>query len=232
METFFAHETAVIDEGVEIGEGTSTRHFSYIMTRCRIGAGCMGDIGTTSFFPSKNLGACGDGGARFVYALAERATAIANHGQRVKYRYDLIGCNSRLDTRQATSLDVNLRHLDRYTRARQAATYDEALTTLDGATTPRRVTYSSHVFHQYTLRVHDGQRDAWQAHLKRDGIPSTIYYPIPLHLQSTYRQTGILPGTLPVAERLCEEVLPLPIHTKLHVGQIERIVAGLHSCTR
>jgi dTDP-4-amino-4,6-dideoxygalactose transaminase len=194
-------------------------------------AGCMGDIGATSFFPSKNLGAYGDGGALFLRddALAERATAITNHGQRVKYHHDLVGCNSRLDALQAAILDVKLKYLDDYTRVRQAvaAAYDERLASLEGATLPRRALYGTHVFHQYTLRVHDGQRDAWQAHLKCDGIPSMIYYPLPLHLQQAYRKEGIGDGAFPVAERLCGEVLSLPIHTELDVRQIEKIVASL-----
>lgn len=199
-------------------------------------AGCMGDIGTTSFFPSKNLGAYGDGGALFFRddALAERAAAITNHGQRVKYHHDLVGCNSRLDTLQAAILDVKLKYLDDYTRARQAAAaaYDERLASLEGATLPQRVAYGTHVFHQYTLRVHDGQRDAWQARLKRDGIPSMIYYPLPLHLQRAYRQEGRGNGAFPVAERLCEEVLSLPIHTELTTGQIDKIAASLRAAAQ
>jgi dTDP-4-amino-4,6-dideoxygalactose transaminase len=199
-------------------------------------AGCMGDIGTTSFFPSKNLGAYGDGGALFTRddALAEKARVIANHGQRVKYHHDLVGCNSRLDTLQAAILDVKLKYLDDYTRARQAvaAAYDEALAGAGGVIPPRRVPYSTHVFHQYTLRVRDGQRDALQAHLKREAIPSMIYYPIPLHLQRAYRQEGIGDGAFPVAERLCREVLSLPIHTELPAAQVEKVATCIHRHAR
>ena len=190
-------------------------------------AGCMGTIGATSFFPSKNLGCYGDGGALFVDddALAERVRMIANHGQRVKYRHDVIGCNSRLDTLQAAILNVKLKYLDRYTEARQqaAARYDELLKDVAGIILPKRTENSTHVFHQYTIRVLNHRRDALKAYLAEQGIPSMIYYPVPLHLQKAYIQEGKGIGTFPVAERLSEEVLSLPMHTELTLEMQEFI---------
>ena len=190
-------------------------------------AGCMGTIGATSFFPSKNLGCYGDGGALFVDddALAERVRMIANHGQQVKYHHDVIGCNSRLDTLQAAILNVKLKYLDRYTEARQqaAARYDELLKDVAGIILPKRTENSTHVFHQYTIRVLNHRRDALKAYLAEQGIPSMIYYPVPLHLQKAYIQEGKGIGTFPVAERLCEEVLSLPMHTELTLEMQEFI---------
>lgn len=190
-------------------------------------AGCMGTIGATSFFPSKNLGCYGDGGALFVDddALAERVRMIANHGQRVKYHHDIIGCNSRLDTLQAAILNVKLKYLDRYTEARQqaAARYDELLKDVAGIILPKRTENSTHVFHQYTIRVLNHRRDALKAYLAEQGIPSMIYYPVPLHLQKAYIQEGKGIGTFPVAERLSEEVLSLPMHTELTLEMQEFI---------
>ena len=190
-------------------------------------AGCMGTIGATSFFPSKNLGCYGDGGALFVDddALAERVRMIANHGQRVKYHHDIIGCNSRLDTLQAAILNVKLKYLDRYTEARQqaAARYDELLKDVAGIILPKRTENSTHVFHQYTIRVLNHRRDALKAYLAGQGIPSMIYYPVPLHLQKAYIQEGKGIGTFPVAERLSEEVLSLPMHTELTLEMQEFI---------
>lgn len=190
-------------------------------------AGCMGTIGATSFFPSKNLGCYGDGGALFVDddALAERVRIIANHGQRVKYHHDIIGCNSRLDTLQAAILNVKLKYLDRYTEARQqaAARYDELLKDVAGIILPKRTENSTHVFHQYTIRVLNHRRDALKAYLAEQGIPSMIYYPVPLHLQKAYIQEGKGIGTFPVAERLSEEVLSLPMHTELTLEMQEFI---------
>lgn len=190
-------------------------------------AGCMGTIGATSFFPSKNLGCYGDGGALFVDddALAERVRMIANHGQRVKYHHDVIGCNSRLDTLQAAILNVKLKYLDRYTEARQqaAARYDELLKDVAGIILPKRTENSTHVFHQYTIRVLNHRRDALKAYLAEQGIPSMIYYPVLLHLQKAYIQEGKGIGTFPVAERLSEEVLSLPMHTELTLEMQEFI---------
>lgn len=194
-------------------------------------AGCMGDVGATSFFPSKNLGCYGDGGAMFIQddALAEKAQMVANHGQRVKYHHDIVGCNSRLDTLQAAVLDVKLKYLDQYTEARQAAAarYDRLLADVEGIVIPARATNSTHVFHQYTLRVPHGRRDALKAFLAERGIPSMIYYPVPLHLQKAYANECQGKGPFPVAERLSGEVLSLPMHTELDLATQEFIADSI-----
>ena len=194
-------------------------------------AGCMGDVGATSFFPSKNLGCYGDGGAMFIQddALAEKAQMVANHGQRVKYHHDIVGCNSRLDTLQAAVLDVKLKYLDQYTEARQAAAarYDRLLADVEGIIIPARAANSTHVFHQYTLRVPHGRRDALKAFLAERGIPSMIYYPVPLHLQKAYANECQGKGSFPVAERLSGEVLSLPMHTELDLATQEFIADSI-----
>jgi len=181
--------------------------------------GTLGTIGCTSFFPSKNLGCMGDGGALFTRdaALAEKIRMIANHGQKVKYRHDVVGCNSRLDTLQAAILRVKLRQLDGYAQARQAAAtrYDAGLAGLKNLQTPVRRPESTHVYHQYTLRVAGGRRDALAEHLKADGIPTMIYYPLPLHRQLAYQSKRYSDQSFPVADQLCAEVLSLPMHTEL-----------------
>ena len=181
--------------------------------------GTLGTIGCTSFFPSKNLGCMGDGGALFTRdaALAEKIRMIANHGQKVKYRHDVVGCNSRLDTLQAAVLRVKLARLDEYAAARQAAAarYDAGLAGLAGIQTPVRRPESTHVYHQYTLRVAGGLRDALAEHLKADGIPTMIYYPLPLHRQLAYQSKRYSGQSFPVADQLCAEVLSLPMHTEL-----------------
>lgn len=181
--------------------------------------GTLGTIGCTSFFPSKNLGCMGDGGALFTRdaALAEKIRMIANHGQKVKYRHDVVGCNSRLDTLQAAVLRVKLARLDGYAAARQAAAarYDAGLAGLAGIQTPVRRPESTHVYHQYTLRVAGGLRDALAEHLKADGIPTMIYYPLPLHRQLAYQSKRYSGQSFPVADHLCAEVLSLPMHTEL-----------------
>ncbi|ERM83955.1 hypothetical protein P872_01460 [Rhodonellum psychrophilum GCM71 = DSM 17998] len=182
-------------------------------------AGTMGDIGTTSFFPSKNLGCFGDGGAIFTNdaTLAEKIQTIANHGQKQKYIHETIGVNSRLDTLQASILSVKLKYLDTYSEARQkvAASYDEAFGNVPQIQTPKRVLNSTHVFHQYTLKVKDSLRDNLKQYLQALGIPSMVYYPIPVHLQKAYQQFAYAEGDFPISERLCEEVISLPIHTEM-----------------
>src|SRR5690606_1538535 len=157
-------------------------------------------IGTTSFFPSKNLGCFGDGGALFTddRPLAEKIKMIANHGQKKKYHHDSIGVNSRLDTLQAAILEVKLKYLDDYAQRRNAAAkyYDEALSSVKEIKTPYRSGNSTHVFHQYTLRVNE-RRDALKDFLEQHGIPTMIYYPVPLHLQNAYRRTGFEEGSFP-----------------------------------
>lgn len=190
-------------------------------------AGTMGIIGTTSFFPSKNLGCYGDGGAIFTNdkALAEKMQMIANHGQRVKYHHDIIGVNSRLDTLQAAILKVKLKYLDDYAARRQAvaAVYDQTLGKLSFLKTPAQVSFSTHVYHQYTLTIADGKRDAFKAHLEANGIPTMIYYPVPLHLQNAYRREGFGEGSFSITEKLSRTVISLPIHTEMPAGQLKYI---------
>ncbi|MEL6650818.1 MAG: DegT/DnrJ/EryC1/StrS family aminotransferase [Bacteroidota bacterium] len=195
--------------------------------------GTIGHIGTTSFYPSKNLGAYGDGGAIFTRdnELATKLWSICNHGSERRYYHDRIGVNSRLDAVQAAILDIKLRHLDEYTAARQkaAALYDEMLADVEALVTPFRAGYAEHVFHQYTLKVKDGRerRDALKAKLDEAGIPSMIYYPVPLHLQEAYRYYGYNEGDLPISERLCGEVISLPMHSELDEAQQSYIVEHL-----
>ncbi|MBT1712219.1 DegT/DnrJ/EryC1/StrS family aminotransferase [Fulvivirgaceae bacterium PWU5] len=190
-------------------------------------AGTMGTIGTTSFFPSKNLGCYGDGGAIFTNdeALATKIRMIANHGQQVKYHHDLVGVNSRLDTLQAAILQVKLPYLDDYARRRNevAAFYDRVLANVPYVTIPWRAPYSTHVFHQYTLQIGNGKRDALKQNLEQQGIPTMIYYPVPLHLQKAYQQPDAGPGTFPLTEMLSQTVISLPIHTEMEASQLEYI---------
>ncbi len=194
-------------------------------------AGTMGHIGTTSFFPSKNLGCYGDGGAIFTNndALATRLKMMANHGQSKKYQHDVIGVNSRLDTLQAVILDVKLQHLDEYCSARNAVAdyYDAHLKDIPGITIPKRVSNSTHVFHQYTMKIADGKRDALKTFLQEKGIPSMIYYPIPLHFQKAYQTNRFPRGIFPVAEELCSIVLSLPIHTEMTEEMMSFIIATI-----
>jgi len=190
-------------------------------------AGTMGIIGTTSFFPSKNLGCYGDGGAIFTNdeQLSERIRMISNHGQKIKYHHDVIGVNSRLDTMQAAILNVKLKYLDEYARKRNevAAYYDKALSGIKGLEIPLRSKNCTHVFHQYTLKVSGGRRDSFKEHLTKNGIPSMIYYPVPLHLQKAYYRPGFAEGSFPVTEELSKSVISLPIHTEMDNEQLEFI---------
>ncbi len=190
-------------------------------------AGAMGDAGCTSFFPSKNLGCYGDGGAIFTddKDLAESIRRTANHGQTAQYTHDFIGVNSRLDSLQAAVLRVKLRHLDSYTRARQRAAewYDRAFAGCEGLQVPVRQPGSTHVFHQYTLIVKSGDRQALIDHLAAKHIPSKIYYPIPLHLQAAYRSDRYPEGDLPVSEYLASHVVSLPMHTELSEDDLRYI---------
>ncbi|RAV99744.1 DegT/DnrJ/EryC1/StrS family aminotransferase [Pseudochryseolinea flava] len=187
-------------------------------------AGTMGTIGTTSFFPSKNLGCYGDGGAIFTNdaSLAEKIRMISNHGQKVKYHHDVVGVNSRLDTLQAAILQVKLKYLDEYAQKRNevASFYDEALKHFQFLEVPFRSKNSSHVFHQYTLKIKNGNRDAFKSHLEANGIPTMIYYPVPLHLQKAYMREGFGEGTFVVTEKLSSEVISLPIHTEMELDQL------------
>ena len=194
-------------------------------------AGTMGDIGTTSFFPSKPLACYGDGGALITSnpQLAERARQIANHGQQVKYHHQLIGCNSRLDTLQAAILQVKLRHLDLFNQARQAVAqrYDAALSGCPGITIPAKCNDSSHVYHQYTVQVSGDRRSRLQHYLKERGIPSMIYYPLPLHQQQAFQHLARTPYPTEQATRLSQTVLSLPIHTEMTEEEIDFIIDSI-----
>lgn len=194
-------------------------------------AGTIGHIGCTSFFPSKNLGCYGDGGAIFTNddELADKMRAIANHGMVIRYHHDEVGVNSRLDSIQAAVLDVKLPHLNDYIASRQRAAeyYDKAFAGHPNILIPARNAQSSHVFHQYTLRLIDINRNALQEALAALGIPSMIYYPIPLHMQKAYQDPRYQEGDFPVAERLASCVLSLPMHTELDDEQLAYITNSL-----
>ncbi|MBO6252917.1 MAG: DegT/DnrJ/EryC1/StrS family aminotransferase [Bacteroidaceae bacterium] len=185
--------------------------------------GTMGTIGCTSFFPSKNLGCYGDGGAIFCKdgALAEKLRMIANHGQKVKYHHSVIGCNSRLDSIQAAILNVKLKHLDEYSKARYAAAsyYTEKLKTFDPEEkyfiTPKELEKSTHVYHQYTLKIKNGKRDALKQYLADVGIPSMIYYPLPLQEQEAFKPITRAAEKLAISKDIAYSVLSLPIHTEM-----------------
>ena len=193
----------------------------------KIKTGTMGTIGTTSFFPSKNLGCYGDGGAIFTNddALAEKLQMIANHGQKVRYYHEMVGCNSRLDTIQAAILRVKLPHLDEYCDARRAVAdyYDKAFANHPNITGPYRAPYSHHVFHQYTIQLKDVNRDEVVKALSDRGIPSMIYYPVPSHKQNMLKEFGAADFQLPVTDLLQECVISLPIHTELTTEELEFI---------
>jgi len=191
-------------------------------------AGTTGDIGTTSFFPSKNLGAYGDGGAIITNNndLAKKIRHIGNHGMEKKYYHDSIGVNSRLDTIQAAILNVKLKYLDEYNRSRQkaAAFYDEAFQNLENITIPYRSEFSTHIFHQYTILTNPESRDPLRNHLARNDIPSMIYYPVPLHRQEAFGSYRFDDKMFPVTKNLSQRVLSLPMHTELEIEQLNYIV--------
>ena len=192
-------------------------------------AGTIGDIGCTSFFPSKNLGCYGDGGALFTNddRLADQIRMIANHGQgSVRYYHDVVGVNSRLDAIQAAILNVKLKHLDSYAKARKAVAdfYDSAFKEMSMIVTPYRNQHSNHVFHQYTMRITNGRRDVLKAYLDSVGIPNAIYYPVPLYEQKAYNSFKGSVQQLAVTELLCKEVLSLPMHTELTHEMMDFIV--------
>jgi dTDP-4-amino-4,6-dideoxygalactose transaminase len=196
-------------------------------------AGTMGHIGCTSFFPSKNLGCYGDGGAIYTKdpSLAERIKMIANHGQVKKYIHKYIGVNSRLDTIQAAILNIKLKYLDKYSISRRTAAdrYDNLLKGIDELITPIRASNSTHVFHQYTMQVKNGKRDALKKHLENAGIPAMVYYPIPLNEQEAFNSIGAVIGSLNTTNELCKSVLSLPMHTELTEDQQAFIVENIQS---
>lgn len=190
--------------------------------------GTIGDIGCLSFFPSKNLGAYGDGGAMITNndELAGKLRMIANHGQEKKYHHKVIGCNSRLDSIQAAILNVKLKHLDAFAKARQAVAgrYGAAFEGMEGLTVPDESVFSTHVYHQYTLKIKDGKRDALKAWLERNDIPSTVYYPLPLQEQEAFRFIARIGEKPETSKTLSECVLSLPIHTEMQPDQQEYII--------
>lgn len=196
-----------------------------------MGAGTMGHIGATSFFPSKNLGCYGDGGALFTNDddLAKKMRMIANHGQTVRYYHDSVGVNSRLDAIQAAVLRIKLQHLDQYNTARNAAAdyYNNAFADVSALTTPARASHTTHVFHQYTLKTEGLDRFKMQEFLATKNIPAMVYYPVPLHFQKAYTDPRYKAGDFPVTEDLCKRVISLPMHTELSTAQLEYIVAGV-----
>jgi dTDP-4-amino-4,6-dideoxygalactose transaminase len=193
--------------------------------------GTIGHMGCTSFFPSKNLGAYGDGGAIFTNddQLAEQLRAVVNHGMKVRYYHDYVGVNSRLDSMQAAILDVKLKHLDEYCDARRKAAdyYDKAFANCDKLKTPVRYKKSTHVFHQYTLVTKGVDRDALKSFLAEKGIPMMVYYPVPLHMQKAYKSNRYSEGDFPITETLSENVISLPMHTELTTEQLEYITSSV-----
>lgn len=193
--------------------------------------GTIGTIGCTSFFPSKNLGCYGDGGAIFTNddELAEKLRMIANHGQKVKYHHSVIGCNSRLDTIQAVVLKAKLPHLEEYSAARKKAAdyYTENLKGVEGIITPKELPNSTHVYHQYTLQVLDGKRDELKEYLASKGIPAMIYYPLPLQKQEAFKDITRAAESLETSQRLADSVLSLPIHTELTHNEQDLIIRAI-----
>ena len=186
--------------------------------------GTIGHIGTTSFYPSKNLGCYGDGGAIFTNDndLADKIRMIVNHGEKIKYHHEIVGCNSRLDSIQAEILNIKLKYLDNYNSNRQimANNYNLAFQDVNEIQIPKVISSSEHVYHQYTLRVLNGKRDQLKTYLNDLGIPSMIYYPIPIHKQKPYSNNQILENT----EILSNEVISLPIHTELENSNQDYII--------
>lgn len=195
--------------------------------------GTIGHIGSTSFFPSKNLGCYGDGGALITNddELASKMRMIANHGQEKKYYHKVLGCNSRLDTIQAAILNIKIKHLDNYSKARNnmASYYDNAFANIQDLEVPKRQLNSTHVFHQYTIKVKNGKRDQLQKHLLDRGIPSMIYYPLPLYKQEAFREFVDTDFELAITESLCNEVISLPIHTEMETESMQYVCNAVMS---
>lgn len=194
-------------------------------------AGTIGNIGATSFFPSKNLGCYGDGGALYTNddELAKKLRSITNHGMKVRYYHNDIGVNSRLDTLQAAILRIKLKHLTQYNSARKSVAdfYDAGLAGSPFISIPERSAYSSHIFHQYTIKVKNGKRDDLKKFLESVNIPAMIYYPVPLHVQEAYRFLGYKESDFPVTSTLSKEVLSLPIHPDFEQEQLDYIVLNI-----
>ncbi len=195
--------------------------------------GTMGHIGATSFYPSKNLGAFGDGGALFTNdaVLANKMSMIANHGQSERYYHDVVGCNSRLDSIQAAILNIKLKHLNKYNAARQevAAYYSKGFAAIEQIITPATASYTTHVFHQYTMQLKNVDREKFIAHLSAKDIPCMIYYPVPGHLQKMFGEQNKTTWDLPVTDSLTPCVCSLPIHTEMDQEQLAYVVEGVQS---
>ena len=193
--------------------------------------GSIGTIGATSFYPSKNLGAYGDGGAIFTNdaALAQKMKMIANHGQQTRYYHEMVGCNSRLDSMQAAVLNIKLKQLDDYTNARRNAAnfYNNAFAGNEKITVPYVAPYSTHVYHQYTLQLHNVNRDALSAYLAEKKIPSMIYYPVPGHRQKMFSGFDLPPVDLTITDWLTERVISLPMHTEMDQEQLSYITENV-----
>ena len=217
-----AHNIPVIEDNAQAIGG------DYTFTDGRkVKTGAMGQIGTTSFFPSKNLGCYGDGGAIFTNddELAEKMKMVANHGQKTRYYHEIVGCNSRLDSIQAAILRIKLRHLDEYCEARRKAAeyYDNAFSNHPNIKTPYKAPYSYHVYHQYTMQLQGVNRDAVVEKMTERGIPTMIYYPVPSHKQNMFKELGGDKFKLPVTDYLQECVVSLPIHTELSEEELKYI---------
>jgi len=195
--------------------------------------GTIGHIGATSFYPSKNLGAFGDGGALCTNdkALADKMTMIANHGQSARYYHDVVGCNSRLDSIQAAILNIKLKKLDEYNSARQSVAqyYNNAFASVKEIITPSSLQYSTHVYHQYTIQLKGVDRDKFIAHLAAKEIPCMIYYPVPGHLQKMFGEQKNTNWNLPITDSLTPCVCSLPVHTEMDEEQLAYIVEGVKS---
>lgn len=219
------HNIPVIEDNAQAIGGTYTYSDGKTVKNGSIGA-----IGCTSFFPSKNLGCYGDGGAIFTNddALADKLRMIANHGQSKRYYHEMVGCNSRLDAIQAAVLRIKLRRLDEYCDARRAVAdyYDNAFKDNANITTPFRAAYSHHVFHQYTLQLKNVDRDMVQSKLAEREVPSMIYYPVPCHKQNMLKEFGGAEYVLPVTDMLQDCVISLPIHTEMTEEELKYITSN------
>lgn len=225
MELAKKHNLSVIEDNAQaIGS-------DYHLSTGDVKTGAIGDIGCTSFFPSKNLGCYGDGGAIFTNndELAAQMRMIVNHGQSKRYYHDVVGCNSRLDSIQAAVLRIKLRKLDQYIDARRkvADYYDRYFAAYDQIQTPVRANDSRHVFHQYTMILNGVDRDALNAFLAERDVPSMIYYPVPAHKQKMFAHFNSASTELPITDWLTERVLSLPIHTEMEEEQLEYICSSI-----
>jgi len=228
MEIAKAHHLFVIEDNAQAIGCDYT--FSNGVTKK---TGTIGHIGATSFYPSKNLGAFGDGGALCTNdkALADKMTMIANHGQSARYYHDLVGCNSRLDSIQAAVLNIKLKKLDAYNAARQSVAkyYNDAFASVKEITTPSSLKFSTHVYHQYTMQLIGVDRVKFIAHLSAKEIPCMIYYPVPGHLQKMFGEQKNTNWNLPITDKLTPCVCSLPVHTEMDEVQLAYIVEGVKS---